>query len=155
MEEAGITLEEKQKITAMSDLSNFLVPLENQAMQAVKNNDKNTAMNLVFGPEYQRNIKQIKQLQTDFLNIMEKRTLENIESIESDTYILWIISFSFVILLILVQILSAFFTRKLIIAPIIQLKDEMNELSEGRFATNSALVPDTSEIGSLVYLWGR
>ncbi len=151
MERIGITDRERQEIEAMSNLSNYLVPLEDQAMQAIKIGDYDSAMDLVFGSEYEKNIKQIRQHQTDFLNMLETRTLENVMDIESSINKFEIISLLIVILLILVQVLSTFLNRMLIIKPIIKLKDEMIELSEGRFDTNFALEPDTSEIGSLIF----
>ncbi len=151
MERIGITAEEKQKIKAMSDLSNFLVPLEDQAMKAIQDGDTITAMDLVFGNEYEKNIKQIRQLQADFLKMLDERTLGKVTSILKLTGLVGSASGVVVVLTILVLALSAIVTRKLIINPIIKLKNAMNDISEGYFDFNYHLEPDTSEIGSLVY----
>ncbi len=150
MERIGITDDERHKIESMSDLSNNLVPLEDQAMKEVKNGDKSTAVELVFGDEYKSTIKQIRQLQTDFLSMLEKRTSDSVYKLEKEVVAYGIASVILVILLIIIQIISAVLTRKLIIKPIIMLKDDMNALSEGCFESNSLLKPDTSEIGNLV-----
>ncbi len=151
MEKDGITAEEKQKITEMSNLSNFLVPLEDQAMKSVKNGDSALAMDMVFGKEYENNIVQIRKIQTEFLNMLDTRTSENVNSIKSIIFGFEIASGFVVIIFIVLLISSTIITRRSIINPIIKLKDEMNDLSEGRFDTNSTLQPDTSEIGNLVF----
>ncbi len=151
MESIGITDEERQKIKEMSNLSNYLVPLEDKAMKLVKAGDNDTAIELVFGPEYEKNIMKIRQLQNDFIKMLSTRLSDTVKNYETTTYRFESIMFVVVILLILIQVLSTYITQKMIIKPIVMLKDQMNDVSKGNFNSNSVLEPDTSEIGSLVY----
>ncbi len=150
METIGITNEEKQKITEMSNLSNNLVPLEEKAMTDTQDGKIEAGMGAVFGPSYDATIKQIRSLQTDFLNMLDVRTENRLATTQATADLLEAISLGAMLVVMALQIMSVFLTRKLIIKPILQLKNEMQEVSLGRFATNGGLEPDTSEIGSLV-----
>ncbi len=151
MEILGITADEKKKIADMSKLSNDLVPLEGAAMTDIQNGRTDEAMNAVFGEFYETTIAQIRNLQTDFLSMLDTRTASHVVELKAVTVTAEITLLVFIALVIILQVVLSVVTRKLIINPVIMLRDEMNELSAGRFATNLPLKPDTSEIGNLVY----
>lgn len=151
MKEIGITPSEASKIEEMSQLSNNLVPLEQNAMKMVEDGKNADAISYVFGKDYDGNLIKIEELQNDFLNEIESRMQNTINKQKMLINILEVISYTFVLLVILSQVLTAIITKKKIIIPIKQVQSEMEELSKGNLSSDSDLEPDTSELGMLIF----
>lgn len=150
MKEIGITPEENNKIEEMSKLSNELVPLESNAMDSVKNGNKDAAVSYVYGTDYQTNISKINSLKTEFLNMLDQRTTENINKLQATNKWIRFISVLVIIINILLQGYSQLVVRKKIITPLKQIKDAMIDLSEGNIYSSVELESDTSEIGMVI-----
>ena len=82
LQEIGITPEEQKMIDDMFALSNELVPLEEKAMENVKNGKLNEALGYVYGNKYSEAIAQINALKEQFLADLDARTLEKVESLK-------------------------------------------------------------------------
>lgn len=78
LREIGITPEEEAIIKQMSDLSNFLVPLEEDAMEAAMTGNSEEAVAYVYGPDYTRDIGKINALKEQFLKMLRDRTLAEV-----------------------------------------------------------------------------
>ena len=81
MQEIGITASEQSMIDSMYSLSNQLVPLEEQAMEQVQTGQQSTAIDYVYGAEYNDAITKINSLKEQFLETLDNRTLQEVESL--------------------------------------------------------------------------
>ena len=149
MEEIGISDAEKTIFQQMVQLSNNLVPLEEEAMVQAKDGDTEGAIAYVFGNSYSSNLEQIKSLQTQFLSEIENRMEADITQQRQEIFTMQIITLVFVVVVILSQILAYLFTRKRIIAPMKTIQAEMSELAKGNLSSTTVLEADTSELGML------
>lgn len=66
MQEIGITEEEQLMIDQMSDISDSLVPLEEESMKKVELGQMTEALNFVYGEEYSTAIAKTNALKEDF-----------------------------------------------------------------------------------------
>lgn len=81
MQEIGITAEEQSMIDSMSNLSNQLVPLEDQAMEQVRSGQREAAIDYVYGDEYNASLSQITSLKEQFLSHLDERALQEVQSL--------------------------------------------------------------------------
>jgi len=150
MQEIGITSEEQDMIDQMSDISNELVPLEEQAMQRAKSGDRESAIDYVYGEDYSSSIAQINLLKNDFLAHLEKRTAAEISEIRDSCDFLngavWVI----ICISIFLQVIFSVYNQRKIIKPILAIEKEMCEIASGNLHSKFNLTPDTSEIGMLI-----
>lgn len=68
LKEAGITEEESRWITQIQDLSNGLVPLEDEAMKMVTQGPNLNAVEMVYSGKYKDSVKQIHELEDKLAN---------------------------------------------------------------------------------------
>lgn len=150
MQEIGITAAEQRMIDDMYALSNQLVPLEDEAMKNVRDGKRAAALEYVYGTEYSGSIAQINLLKEQFLTALDQRTSEQIDSLiqESDQIrVIMILSLVVVEIMLLCNILLV---RRKVLRPVMAVKKQMSEISQGNLSAEFALTPDTSEIGTLV-----
>lgn len=150
MQEIGITSEEQEMIDEMSGISNGLVPLEEEAMQQAKGGNRDSAIDYVYGDEYNESIARINQIKSDFLARIDERTageiLELQEVCDTLTRTVWIL----ICATIAIQLISTVYNKRKLIKPVIAIEKEMAEIAKGNLHAEFTLVPDTSEIGMLV-----
>ncbi|MEY8391316.1 methyl-accepting chemotaxis protein [Lachnospiraceae bacterium] len=150
MQEIGITDEEQAMIDDMSALSNNLVPLEDEAMKKVQAGNMQEALNYVYGEEYSASIAKINSLKEQFLADLDNRTSSEVQALAKKAES---IEFSMILAFIIVGITQIFImiiTRLRIIGPVIKVRDQMGEISQGNLSADFAMRSDTSEIGMLV-----
>lgn len=150
MQEIGITQEEQAMIDEMSSLSNELVPLEEEAMSEVQAGKREEALDYVYGMEYNASIAEINSLKEQFLEALDTRAFVQVSELakEADT-----IRMTMCIALAMVgilQLLNMATTRRRILRPVISIRDQMKEISQGNLSAEFPLESDTSEIGMLV-----
>lgn len=150
MEAIGITPEEQTMIKEMSDLSNTLVPLEEDAMNKVASGNKEAAVEYVYGSEYESAISKINQLKTDFLTELDNRALGEVNRLIKVSYV--ILGCFIVALLIVIALQGLTFTliKTRLLWPILKIKDEMGKIAAGNLSSEFDMEPDSSEIGMLV-----
>ncbi len=150
MTEVGITEKEQSMIDEMSQISNTLVPLEEAAMQNIKDGNQEAALDYVYGEQYESQITKIRTLQTDFLNELKTRTSNHLNTLTLATVVLTIIT----TVLLWFSILGAIWTysilKKKIISPMLTIRDHCLRLSEGDLSTQIELKEDQTELGMLV-----
>lgn len=150
MQEIGITAEEQEMIDAMSALSNSLVPLEEEAMNNVQAGEMEEALNYVYGPDYSGAIAQINAIKEQFLVSLDDRTSQEIAALTDEVdYIKMTMVIAFIVVGVM-QLLSMFITRWRILRPVIAVRDQMVQISQGNLSAEFLLKSDTSEIGMLV-----
>lgn len=150
MQEIGITQEEQGMIDEMSSISNELVPLEEEAMNQVKNGEQEAALSYVYGEEYNDAIGRINMLKETFLADLDNRTMNRIDTLVRKTDIIRVIMFTALGIVIILQIINMLLVRRRVLRPVIAVKDQMMQISQGDLSADFALQPDTSEIGMLV-----
>ncbi len=150
MKAIGITDEESQMIDQMSDLSNDLVPLEEQAMELATNGKTKEAMDYVYGSNYASTINQISALQDKFIVKLDKRTKSQVEKMNSYCNVIRIFMLAFLIALVALQFVQNTLIRRKVIKPVLKIRDEMLNISKGNLSSEFELEPNTSEIGMLI-----
>lgn len=150
MQEIGITASEQGMIDSMYALSNQLVPLEEQAMEQVQAGSQEVAVSYVYGEEYSSSIAKINTLKEDFLETLNARTLREVESLSRTSLIIRILMAIALVMVGTFQVLSMRVIRKRILRPVIAVRDQMGELSQGNLSKEFLWEPDTSEIGMLI-----
>lgn len=151
MKQIGITAEEEALITEMLQISNELVPLEEDAMNSVMAGDIESAVGYVFGDEYNIPLGKIQSLQEEFLSKMQNRLVAEIERQQTKINILEVISIIFACIIVAFQAFGTLFTWKKIVNPLKTIQEVMMEFSKGSLSTVCSLEEDTSELGMLVY----
>ena len=151
MQEIGITSEEQGMIDSMYALSNQLVPLEENAMEQVQNGQQSAAIDYVYGKEYNASLTQINALKEQFLEHLDQRALAEVQSLGWTSTMIRVLM---VVTLLIVGVLQAFsmrVIRKRILTPVIAVRDQMGEISQGNLSADFPWQSDTSEIGMLVH----
>ncbi|MDE5700214.1 MAG: methyl-accepting chemotaxis protein [Lachnospiraceae bacterium] len=150
MQAIGITSAEQQMIDDMSALSNQLVPLEDEAMKHVQEGNNAAAIDYVYGKDYSDSIAQINALKEQFLSALDTRTSERLESLmQESTHIRMRMILALVIVEIML-LLNILLVRLKVLRPIMSVRKQMREISQGNLSAEFELRPDTSEIGTLV-----
>ena len=150
MQEIGITDEEQSMIDQMSALSNELVPLEEQAMQQVQAGQRNLAVNYVYGDDYNNALAKITSLKEQFLEDLDARAFREVQSLERRVLIVRVLMILALVVVGVLQVFSMRVIRRRILQPVIAVKDQMGEISQGNLSAEFRWEPDTSELGMLV-----
>lgn len=150
MKTIGVTSQEQSKIDEMLAISNQLIKLEEESMKYVTEGDLKNAVKIVLGAEYNNEITKIRDMKLDFLNMLFKRTTEQVNKQVNNTRILEIFTFIVILAIVILQIISYQIIRKRVIRPIIGVEKEMRCIASGNLSSEFDMEPDTSEIGMLV-----
>ena len=150
LQEIGITDEEQGMIDDMYALSNQLVPLEDEAMKEVQAGEKEKAIEYVYGTEYNTSIAQINSLKDQFLTALDYRSLTQLEDLEKEENYIKIRMFFALSMVGIITLLNMIVIRLQIMRPVIAVKNQMGEISQGNLSAEFSLESNTSEIGMLV-----
>ncbi len=150
MQEIGITSEEQTRIDDMSALSNSLVPLEDEAMKKVQAGKMKKALDYVYGEDYNSAIAQINSLKEQFLEELDARTLAEVNRLSQHAELIKLTMVIALVVVGIMQLSSMILIRWKILHPVIRVRDQMGEISNGNLSAEFTLEPNTSEIGMLV-----
>ena len=150
MQKIGLTYKEQSLIAEMYAISNFLVPLEIESMELAADGDVNGALELVYGPFYEYWIAGIQTNQTEFTEILDQRTTQQLNEEIHTVNILTRVSLLSLLFTAVIQVISALFVQTKLIHPLQQVRDEMREIENGNLLSPFNATPDTSEIGMLI-----
>lgn len=145
-----ITTEEWTMFDSIANLSNGLVPLEEEAMKYAGNGDTQKAISYVFGQEYEDTISQINTKTDQMISDIQSRLSNKkhmIQVIQLFVELIFLCAFAFVVLQIM-KIIK--FARDELLKPIIQVSDQMTTLAEGNFHAELNLQEDNTEVGRMV-----
>lgn len=146
----GITDAEWTRLNQISDMSENLVPLEEEAIACVQAGDLKAAQECVFSAEYGNTVDQINQ-QTDetILDILARkdRIQTSLKVFQFLFEILFAVSFLYVVMQFVRTIR---FSEKELLVPIQKVSEQMSVLADGDFHTALDLTEDESEVGSMV-----
>lgn len=141
---------EWEKLNDISNLSNGLVPLEEQAMLKVEKGDLVSAQNSVFGEEYRNTIGQINDLTDTMITEIQERIEKQknfFSLIQLVVEVLCILSMGY---LILQFIKTINFSHKELLEPIEKVSEQIILVSKGDFSHELDLKEDDSEVGEMV-----
>lgn len=150
LQEIGITEEEQEMIDDMFALSNTLIPLEEESMDNVKAGDKESAIAYVYGTDYSSAIAQINAIKEQFLAELDTRTQARLDELNGQAGFVRHGMLATLILIAAIQIFVMFVTNRQFLRPVIVVRDQMKEISNGNLSADFALEPNSSEIGMLV-----
>lgn len=150
MQEIGITSTEQKMIDDMYALSNQLVPLEDEAMKKVQAGQTSAALDYVYGTEYNDSITQINTLKEEFLTTLDNRTSAQVNSLLQESNQIRIRMILALTIVGIMQLSNMLLVRLKVLRPIMAVKKQMLEISQGNLSSQFSLQPDTSEIGRLV-----
>ena len=150
LEKNDITSDEWAQLNAIAEMSNGLVPLEEEAMTLAGQGNLEEAMALVFGDTYESTIQKINSETDSCINAIQDRLDRKsniLEIIKNISMILFIVAFAYIVRRIA---LAINFSKKELLEPIVKVSEQMNVLAHGNFHTNLDLVADNSEVGQMV-----
>lgn len=150
MQAIGITDSEQSIITEMSNLSNELVPLEEEAIKNVQSGQRAAALEYVYGDDYNAAVAKINSLKESFLSELDSRTSGEVNSLISAANLTRIIMIVSILLTGIMQIINMKLMKQRVMSPVLAVRDQMMEISQGNLSTPFSLESDTSEIGTLV-----
>ena len=128
----------------------MLVPFEEEAIEAVKNGDKEKAQNDVFGKTYENTIIRINQLTEEVISEIQSR-LSNHSMVMFIVQMVCILAFVGVCAYIIIQIMKTIkFSKEELLEPIVKVSKDMEVLAHGDFSTKLDLKEDNSEVGKMV-----
>ncbi len=140
---------EWEQLDQIAELSNGLVPLEEEAMELAGNGDTDAAWKLVFGEEYRDTAQKISTMTDDVISQIEKRVESSkaaLSIFQLIVEILYLLSFAYVVFKI-VKLVK--FSREELLSPIIKVSEQMTELAAGDFHADLAVEVDDSEVGTM------
>ncbi len=141
---------EWDELKEIAALSNNLVPLEEEAMQAVAAGDVAAATGFVFGEEYSETIQKINSMTDDVINKIQERqslTKKMLLAIQIMCAVAFLVGF---IRLAQQCLRTIKFSEQELLTPIIKVADQMVLLAEGNLHTQLDLKEDDSEVGNMV-----
>ncbi len=150
MKEIGITDEEVAMIEGIGNKSNSLIPLEEQAMEAVANGDFATAIGFVYGTEYQSGIDKIADDTEVFISTLSERTQKQCDIYSAIALVVEILGLVGLVAIIFVQRLYLIFVNRELIEPVIEIEKQMNHMATGNIKVEFTLKEDDTEIGNLI-----
>lgn len=150
MKEIGITDSEAAMIDGIGNLSNSLIPLEEKAMEAVQDGDLQTAIDYVYGAEYQAGIDKIADDTQIFIDALSLRLRNDAGRMVAVSFIIEAMAFILLIWTAYNQKVYLTFVRKELIEPVQKIEKEMLCISKGELNHEFELKEDESEIGQLV-----
>ena len=157
-----VTAEEMAYVTAANNLSNNLVPLEVEAMNLVKGlykdaggqytvkgtPDKERAISIVYGKEYESLAKPIMDKMDAFVAALESRTRQEVNAVAARNDLYEIIVFASLAAAAGICLVSIIYSRKNVIAPLLLTTDFAQKVADGDF-DSSIDASSANEIGTL------
>lgn len=150
LEECGLTDEEWAGLEKIASMSNNLVPLEEAAMECVKNGDLETARESVFSAEYGETVEQINRVTDETIQGILARKDKELGRLRIFQIVMELVfgaAFAYMIFQMFMTIRFAF---KELLQPIQKVSTQMGALAEGNFHTELDLRENESEVGRMV-----
>ena len=150
MNEIGLTAEESAWMNEISSISNSLVPIEEQAMAYTKENKLEEATDLLYNATYQDGVDKMSELRAKVKESIETRVATEV-SVQSQKMNLCIyICLAAVITVLAFQVVIVVFVLNGLVKPVLAIRTQMLNFSEGHLGETLPLEEDTSEIGDTV-----
>lgn len=150
LKENDIKDNEWNMLNQIADMSNGLVPLEEEAMASVKAGDMEAAKEYVFGEEYADTVMQITDMTDEAIATIQKR-MSNQKLIYEIMQIISAIMFVGAFLYLSTRVMKTTkFSKEELLNPIVQVSEQMEGLANGNLHGEFCLQEDESEVGKMV-----
>lgn len=150
LKENDIKDNEWNMLNQIADMSNGLVPLEEEAMASVKAGDMEAAKEYVFGEEYADTVMQITDRTDEAIATIQKR-MSNQKLIYEIMQIISAIMFVGAFLYLATRVMKTTkFSKEELLNPIVQVSEQMEGLANGNLHGEFCLQEDESEVGKMV-----
>lgn len=150
LKENDIKDNEWNMLNQIADMSNGLVPLEEEAMASVKAGDMEAAKKYVFGEEYADTVMQITDRTDEAIATIQKR-MSNQKLIYEIMQIISAIMFVGAFLYLSTRVMKTTkFSKEELLNPIVQVSEQMEGLANGNLHGEFCLQEDESEVGKMV-----
>ncbi len=150
LEKCDLKESEWTSLNQIADMSNHLVPLEEQAIAHVQAGDLAAAQACVFSAEYGDSVEQIsKQTDDTILTILNRKDKRQtaMKVMQYLMELLFALSFLY---LVREFIKTIKFSKNELLEPIVKVSDQMEVLAGGEFHVELELETDESEVGRMV-----
>lgn len=134
----------------IAEMSNGLVPLEEEAMELAAAGDTEGAIALVFGDTYENTVQEITSATDTCINDIQTRMARSKRKLNIAMYVsmaVFILSFATIVRKIAT---SMKFSREELLVPIVKVSEQMEELAQGHFVNKMDLKADSTEVGTMV-----
>lgn len=146
----GLRDNEWAELEHIAEMSNGLVPLEEEAMELAAAGDTDGAVALVFGDTYEKTVKEITAATDTCINDIQVRMARSKRKLTIGMYMtmsIFLLSFATIVR----KIATAMkFAREELLVPIVKVSEQMEELAQGHFVNKMDLQLDATEVGTMV-----
>lgn len=150
MQQIGLSQEEQSYMDTIHELSaNELEPIESEAIEYIQMGRLFRASNLLYGSTYMDDAQQIENGYNAFKEAIVSRTDHEIARRQIVITCMTIFCFLCMIGVFCMVVRMIWFVNRKLIAPIVQIQQNMVSISEGNLSEPLAIAADTSEIGTL------
>ncbi len=150
LEKCALKESEWTSLNQIAEMSNQLVPLEEQAITYVQAGDLESAQSCVFSSEYGNSVAQINRQTDETIQAILARKDGRVTGMKIMQYLieaLFALSFLY---LVRGFIKTIKFSEKELLEPIVKVSDQMEVLAGGEFHVELDLEADESEVGRMV-----
>ncbi len=150
LEKCALKESEWTSLNQIAEMSNQLVPLEEQAITYVQAGDLEAAQSCVFSSEYGNSVAQINRQTDETIQAILARKDGRVAGMKIMQYLieaLFALSFLY---LVRGFIKTIKFSEKELLKPIVKVSDQMEVLAGGEFHVELDLEADESEVGRMV-----
>ena len=150
LEKCALKESEWTSLNQIAEMSNQLVPLEEQAITYVQAGDLEAAQSCVFSSEYGNSVAQINRQTDETIRAILARKDGRVTGMKIMQYLieaLFALSFLY---LVRGFIKTIKFSEKELLEPIVKVSDQMEVLAGGEFHVELDLEADESEVGRMV-----
>lgn len=145
-----ISAEEWEELNHVSELSEGLVPLEEEAMEYAGKGDLQKAQSYVFSAEYEETTEEINAHTDEIITKIQTRKDNGVKVIYMIQIILQVLFISSFIYVIFRMLKTITFARNELLNPIKKVSEQMGALAQGNFGVELDLKEDDSEVGTMV-----
>lgn len=150
MKSIGITTEEAEMIDKIGNKSNSLIPLEEEAMDAVDSGDLGKAVSYVYGSEYQSGIDEITSNTDKFITMLSERSIADSNRLIRLSAFVNVMMLIFLVIVVFMQTAYIRFVKKELLHPIQIIEEQMILVAGGNLSAPFELEEDNTEIGTLI-----
>lgn len=150
MKSIGITTEEAEMIDKIGNKSNSLIPLEEEAMDAVDSGNLDKAVSYVYGSEYQTGIDEITSNTDKFITMLSERSIADSNRLIRLSVFVNVMMLIFLVIVVFMQTAYIRFVKKELLHPIQIIEEQMILVAGGNLSAPFELEEDNTEIGTLI-----
>lgn len=151
LKENDVTAEEWAMIDNIASMSNNLVPLETEAMEAVQAGDSEKAIEAVFGDAYADTIQDINDETTQLISQVQKRLSEKTTRFEMVQYLMCVLFVAAFFGLVSIVFKTLKFSERELLLPIVKMDTYLHQFAQGDFDIDfKEIAGKEGEVGEMV-----